>query len=75
MPMLYRCSAVGPQNHNRLQRCDFEFAFDIQSVYHCPHCGSRMRPVPEGLSIIETIAKGSEHERRKKASSQRPSQS
>ena len=71
----YKCTAIGPQNYNRIPRCGFEFVFEAERSYHCPQCGSPMKRVSTGLSVSEILAEGFKNERRQEAASQRPTTS
>ena len=61
---LYRCPSKGPQNNNKMRRCNFEMTFP-EGPHNCPLCCAPLVIVPSGPSVSELLRQGYNEEAKK----------
>lgn len=64
MNYLYRCPSEGPQNNNKMPKCNFEMVFP-EGPHNCPLCAEELVIVPSGPSVSELLRRGYIEEARK----------
>jgi len=55
---LYRCKSAGPRNNGLLKSCDFQFAFEVGVVPHCPLCGEKLSTQESKNSVSKILREG-----------------